>query len=62
MAIIAIIPNDEASEAEAVPDAAPIARGSRNVELIGPVATPPESKAMAEKRPGVQIIDTRIRR
>ena len=54
IAIIAIMPNDDAREAEAVPEAAPIARGSRNVELIGPVATPPESKASGTKFSGTK--------
>ena len=54
MAIIAIIPNEAESDA---PDYdAPIANGRRNVELIGPVATPPESNPIAENSPGVFII------
>ena len=56
IAIIAIIPNEEASDAPPDPEAAPIASGSRNAELIGPVATPPESNPMAENSPGVLII------
>ncbi len=56
IAIMAIIPNDEESVAPSVPEAAPMAIGKRNAELIGPVATPPESNAMAENNPGVQII------
>ena len=60
IAIIAIIPNDAASEEAALPSAAPIARGRRNAELIGPVATPPESNAIAEKSPGVLIISSII--
>ena len=43
IAIIAIIPNDAVSDDAEEPDAAPIASGRRNAELIGPVATPPES-------------------
>ena len=62
IAIMAIIPKDAVREDDAEPDAAPIANGRRNAELIGPVATPPESKLIAEKRPGVFIINNMIRR
>ena len=58
---MAIIPNEAVRLIDALPDAAPIASGRRNVELMGPVATPPLSKAIAEKRPGVRTIASMIR-
>ena len=59
MATMATTPN--ASEAMFPPTAlhAPMASGSRNVAVIGPEATPPESNAMDVKIGGTKNIRIR---
>ena len=58
MATIATTP--KASVVTSPPNAlhAPMASGNRNVAVIGPLATPPESKAMAVKIGGVKNVST----
>ena len=47
IATIATIPNASVTTFPPTASHAPIANGSRNVAVIGPDATPPESKAIA---------------
>jgi len=46
IAIIATIPNASVITFPPIASQAPIANGSINVDVIGPLATPPESNAI----------------
>ena len=58
--VIAIRPKALLAEPEENWLEKPKARGKTNALEIGPEATLPESKAIAEKRGGVKIVKTKI--
>ena len=62
IAIRPIIPKLDPEVLPAKIDDAPIAKGKRNVEDIGPVATPPESKAIPTKSVGQNGVSARIKK
>jgi len=56
MATIATTPKASVTTFPPIAVHAPMASGSRKVEVIGPLATPPESKAMPTNTFGTNLV------
>ena len=59
MDTIATMPKASVTTLPPTAPQAPMAKGSRNVEVMGPLATPPESKAMPTNTTGTRRLSRR---
>ena len=62
MATRATTPKASVTTLPPTAEQAPMAKGSRKVEVMGPLATPPESKAMPTNTAGAIRLSTRAMR
>ena len=58
IATMATTPNASVRMEPPAPSHAPMAKGRRNVAVMGPLATPPESKAIPVKMGGTKKVRT----